>query len=275
MSTHYPALAAVVFLLAALAASSQQSSAADPPGDAERIAEGSKFIFKGTVRRLRAATMDGVPVTDGTVVVRVDELLESPKEFRGYAGKDITLLLAKGSSAKVGEEAVFFTNGAAYGKSIAVREVGRIDAAGKAAAELRRQVAGASEKAADRQLAKLITSADLVVAGKVTRVEKSTKRAPAQPETEHDPMWREAVISVESVEKGKLEGKTVVVVFPASKDVMWAKAPKFTVGQEGVWLLHKGQFKGVKIDGHTALNPLDFHPKDKAQRVKRLIKAKE
>jgi hypothetical protein len=98
-------------------------------------------------------------------------------------------------------------------------------------------------------------------------------------------MWREAVIEIQSVEKGKPAKKNqVVVLFPQSKDVMWYKAPKFQKDQEGAWLLHRNQTQHVEVhrwmgaqaaqqgDGYTALNPLDFQPQAQVKQIKQLIK---
>ena len=38
---------------------------------AEVLAQQARFIFKGTVQKLKAANMPGVPVNDRTAVVRV------------------------------------------------------------------------------------------------------------------------------------------------------------------------------------------------------------
>ena len=39
------------------------------------------YIFKGTVEKLKAATMKNVPVDNRTVVVRVDQVIEAPKNL--------------------------------------------------------------------------------------------------------------------------------------------------------------------------------------------------
>jgi hypothetical protein len=57
--------------------------------------------------------------------------------------------------------------------------------------------------------------------------------------SEHDPMWREAVVEVEDVHKGSHKRKTIIVRFPASRDIMWNEAPKLRPGQEGYFVLHK------------------------------------
>src|SRR5262249_1763186 len=131
MFAHHLPLCLLALLFLAVGAWGAPPEPANAAGDVERLAREAKFIFKGTVQKLHAATLSSVPITDHTIIVRVDELLDAPKEFAHYAGKDITVQLSQPKSMTVGQQAVFFTNGAVYGKSIAVREVGRIDAAAK------------------------------------------------------------------------------------------------------------------------------------------------
>ena len=70
--------------------------------------------------------------------------------------------------------------------------------------------------------------------------------APAvhKPISEHDPLWREAVVAVDAVEKGHHPGDQAVVQFPASRDVAWYRVPKLQEGQQGVFLLHKPPVAG-------------------------------
>lgn len=58
--------------------------------------------------------------------------------------------------------------------------------------------------------------------------------------SEHDPIWHEAVVNVESVEKGSTGLKQVTVRFPGSNDVRWRNHPKLRPGQQGVFLLSGG-----------------------------------
>ncbi|PYM86509.1 MAG: hypothetical protein DME09_02215 [Candidatus Rokuibacteriota bacterium] len=51
--------------------------------------------------------------------------------------------------------------------------------------------------------------------------------------SEHGPQWSEADIEVEEVLKGTA-GRTITIVFAASRDVMRYQIPKPRVGQSGV-----------------------------------------
>ena len=93
---------------------------------------------------------------------------------------------------------------------------------------------------------------------------------------EDDAKWHDAVVRVDSAE-GEAKGQThVVVVFPQSDDIAWARAPKFHKGQRGKFRLHKTQLKSAALrntllntpseenpagaGAYTALNPSDFTP---------------
>jgi hypothetical protein len=111
-----------------------------------------------------------------------------------------------------------------------------------------------------------VAGASLIVTGHVSAVHQVSDREP-QVLSEHDPDWHEAEVQVESVEKGGHEESAVTVRFPASTDVRWHASPKFTEGDEGVWLLRREQAV------HTALHPLDFRGKDELAGIRQHIQA--
>lgn len=237
------------------------------------LVQESRFIFNGTVQRLRAATMPAVPVTEGTAIVRVNQVFESPSVFSHLAGSDITVQLTQPARVRVGQQAIFFANGWLYGNSLAVVEVGRISARTDHEG-LRKQITEANQKAADQNLQRRINVAQFVIVGKVSETRPLQEKARQGPVTEHDPDWWEAVIEVQSAEKGKLREKRVTVIFPNSTDEMWIDSPKFRPGQEGIWILQRDQKeKGwpvLRAPGLTALHPLDFHAVNQLDRIRAL-----
>jgi hypothetical protein len=100
-------------------------SAPRSKGDMQDFVRESKFIFKGTVRKLEAVTLASAQPTKETAVVSVDEVLQAPETLRGFKGTQITVLLKKGESFEAGQEWIFFTVGWLYGESLGVREIGR------------------------------------------------------------------------------------------------------------------------------------------------------
>ncbi len=63
---------------------------------------------------------------------------------------------------------------------------------------------------------------------------------------------------------------------PRSTDELWIDSPKFVPGQEGVWLLHRDQQErgaaAMRVSGAlTALDPIDFQPRDRLEQVRSLL----
>jgi hypothetical protein len=253
----------------------------------------STFVFEGTVQKLGEATMPTVPVTGRTIVVRVDRVVRAPAALSAYAGHDITLQLSEGEKVRRGERALFYTNGWLYGDSIAVQSLGHTALGGAEAGRFALATDPVQAKA-DRDLETHVAEADLVVRGRVIgvrlpassgRVGGARPATPTHPISEHAGLWREAVIDVEEVGKGARPRKQIVVRFPSSKDVRWARVPKFHPGQEGFFLLHEegsGEGPGTSSPAarasrkttkrrYTALHPQDFQPLQKAREMRTLM----
>jgi hypothetical protein len=229
----------------------------------------STFVFKGQVLKVRSTTMpESVAAMDRTVTVKVEEVILAPDTLDDFTGREITVLLLKADSVKAGEHTVFFTNGWFYGSSLAVREVGktRIDQNKLVSA----QVSDMKEKVEDQKVQARIAQADLVVVGTVSEIRPARDQVRTTRISEHEPDWWEAVIKVESVLKGQPSQRDVVVLYPHSIDVMWYGTPKFSKGQQGVFLLRKEQRSDFPINGFTAPNRLDFQPLRQVDRIKRL-----
>jgi hypothetical protein len=245
----------------------------------------SDVVFNGTVEETGATTMAAVDATDSTAVVRVDELVRAPSTFDGLVGHRITVLLRAPGSVHVGEQATFFVNAAVFGESVAVEEVDHTSMT--AAAELTPQVTDVMDRLREDDVRARIESADVVVTGRVSQVRAVPEQLAAVPGmpgpgpvSEHDPEWTEAVLDVESVLKGTTPPAPVVVMFPASIDVMWVNAPKFHAGQEATLMLHTDQVPATRVPAtvaatfpsvFTALEPGDVLPKEQSERLRSLI----
>jgi hypothetical protein len=278
--------------------------------DSETLAQQARFIFQGTVRQRGAATMADVPVSARTLIVRVDRILQAPRTFDAYLGREITVQL-KNSRAKAatGQTFTFYTNGWLFGDSLAVQSVGQLPApaaertGASALALVTEPATSAQDTLANRDLQDRLNNADMVVLGRVTavRLPQTTTDARANrlaaakaeetgdkektPISEHDPEWREAVVEVQAVEKGAVDNDNVVIRFPSSDDVQWYRAPKFAVGQEGVFLLHDTQGEpvvdkevslraAVPREGaaiYDALHPADYQPPQQLPVVRALL----
>jgi len=228
--------------------------------------EKANFVFEGTIKKLNAATMSEVPLSDRTVIVRVDKVIDGPPDLTGFLGQEITVELSSKGSARTGERMVFHSTGWIFGASVAVRS-------------LREEPIKAAQRRGPGQPPHF-SDADLVVSGKVVDVRipadtsasrKRTTKSPS-PITEHDPAWREAVIQVNDVLKGEKKLRQITVRFPDSSDVMFHGVPKFEPGQEGYFLLHKGEAskstagraqKSKSGDVYFALDAQDYKPFEK------------
>jgi len=221
--------------------------------DVEKWMEEAGLVFRGEVRKVKASNVKLAQPGDRTCIVRVREILHGPQEMAAFAGKDITLEM-KEKPPKPGSEMIFFAQSWIYAENLALREIGRKPA--NAAPEAARRAVAAGATRGERAVAERIESADVVVAGRVLE----TKAAQPPRITEHDPMWAEATVEVESVEKGELSADRVTVMYPTSMDVMWYQAPKLQVGQRGVWILKKAESIGLRSGAFAATDPVDFQP---------------
>jgi len=216
---------------------------------AESSAEEARFVFIGTVRKLRAATMSDVPIDDTTAVVRVVEVIHAPELLAHYAGQDITVRFSARKRLKEGQQAMFYTNGWLFGESVAVEAL-EIEPVTASASRAGRDMGDPVGRLAQRDLRSRFADAKLVVSGRVISVRmpsdvvaarsaRAAERPVVRRISEHDPDWRIAEIQIEKVHKGKLQKDSVSVRFPSSEDVMWYGTPKFHPGQEGFFMLHK------------------------------------
>lgn len=264
----------VVLLLAASPEMSNSANAQisdSSKANLQELVRKSSFIFVGTVKRLNASTVPIVSADEKTVTVHVDEVVYNAGVVTDIVGSEITLQLQTAGSMKENERAVFFTNVTTYGESIAVAEVGHTSTEGLEAA--RTQIKDTLARVPNEQLSKRIAQADLIATGTVIAVHPTAETQQHPPASEHDPQWWEATLKVQSVEKGPAQKGDVVFFFPHSDDIRWFASPKFKEGQQGVFLLHRGEDTNLRTPGFTALNPLDFQPFDQRPNVLSLIHA--
>ena len=238
----------------------------------EELIRQSRFIFRGTIQKLKAVTMAAVPVTDNMAIVKVDEVFQAPETLGDQTNKEITVQLAQTQNVEEGQQAVFYTNGWLYGKSLAVREVGHRPITLTASSRVPNRITRIAQKTADEELQNRIANADLVVVGKVSNI-RPVAPTEGQMVREHAADWWVAVIKVEAIEKGNLSQDTLALLFPSSIDVTWHDVPKFHAGQEGIWILNIGQVPEVDPELYAVLTPLDFHEKNQLDRIRSLIAA--
>ena len=277
MYTRSAMFLAVLLALPGAAALGQMSRAT--------LVKQSDIIFIGTVTQVGAVAVPEVPASDRTVVVHVDQVLEKPAAVALGAGDSVTVQTAQPGSLKPGSQATFYTTGWIFGQGVAVREVGHEPGRSPVVvADQQAAVARARLDMNDADLKAHIQKAAMVVAGRVEQVRPAELAggAPAHRTriSEHDPQWQEAIIQVQDGIKGAQAGEQVVVRFPTSLDVAWVGTPRFTVGQEGTFVLHKDSttgspesvIAGRSVPAYTALHKLDVLPKQDALRIRVLMR---
>ncbi|TLY54876.1 MAG: hypothetical protein E6K55_04650 [Gemmatimonadetes bacterium] len=276
MHTRSAILLAVALALPGVPAVAQMSRAA--------LVKRSDIIFIGTVTQVGAVAAPEVPASPRTTVVRIDNVLEKPAAVALAPGDSVTVETVQPGSLKPGTQATFYTTGWIFGRGVAVREVGHEPGRSPVVvADQQEAVARARLEVNDADLKAHIQRAAMVVAGRVEQVRPAElAAAPTRPKriTEHDPQWQEAIIQVQDGIKGAQAGDQVVVRFPGSRDVAWVGAPRFTVGQEGTFLLHKDSttgspltmIGGKAVPAYTALHDVDVLSKQDATRVRALIR---
>lgn len=269
----------------------------NPTSSTELLAK-AKFVFQGTVLKLKSTNVREVSDTSNTIVVRIDRVIQSPQAFQSYAGREITIRLGPGEAVAAGAAAVFYTNGWIIGQtSIAVQSVGHTPVE-SALMSSKATTVTPHEALLDQELQNRLATADVVVSGKVSSINLpeavqpsaevlgAAGTAPHGPISEHEPEWRDAIVDIVETHKGDATKKRVVIRFPSSNDVRWHKAPKFYPGQEGVFILHKARPADATTalhmatvteketgspDAYTALHAADFQPIQKHAQIKAMV----
>jgi len=262
--------------------------------------QNSILIFTGKVVRL-GSNVGGIKSSDNPITVEVERIEfgneEALSKFGSLIGKQMTVVVNPsfkiGPKLKPGVSAVFFVNPLLYEKNIAVRAEAVADT--QSIKDLAKLLPAAIEEFKKKPLNDALKLADKVVSGIVVEVRPLSGAKLAELQSldngryfysEHSPRWREAVIRVQSTLKGAATEKTIILIFPSTKDRMWAKAPKCRVGQTGTWLLHTGvQLKegakvlltpdkigGEAVTAYTSLRPQEFQPKDSTGKNEKLIR---
>jgi hypothetical protein len=241
----------------------------------EDLVRQANYVFTGTVLKLKPVRGTNLPAGKGTIAVFVDEVIYERAGLPDLTGKEIIVESNSPKPVKVGQQRAFFTNGGQVGDPIVVREVGHLDAADNGTT-LRQRVLGIIQQQIDESVQGRITSAELIVVGKVVKIVPVDVPGSG---TRDDPEWYEAEIEIQSVEKGQLSGKNLSFLFTRNVEIRPEKAlrltserPGLTKFQEGIWILHKNEVPRLGTsDRYTAADPIDFQSLDRLARIRQLI----
>lgn len=242
-TTRFGPVLVVVAMLMVCCSSTRRSEEA-PGGPVTLVAQAihtdhmveHKLIFTGTVL--------GVQDADGgsRAEVRIERIDDKPAAVSLRAGQLITVLAAEPQAFEPDQSRRFVTEPVIYGDRLTVRLL--------------------SEAQADiRPLEQAIRTADIVVTGTIVEIRPAPRAAFAATDgreaprrvTEHDPQWHDAVLEIETINKGTPamiqagDKRKIVVRFANSMDVRFYRMPKFTVGQQGVFLLQQDKLSAIPI----------------------------
>ena len=250
---------------------------------ATTLAERSAVVVSGTVVRVNASEEPLQTPSANTVVVKVDRMLAGAEISGDQKGRNVTVVLSRARNLKVGTSGVFFGNPRFIGKTMTIASEGEIlTNPDRVTAQLER----GTQSRRDKPVRDRIAAANRVFRGKVEEV-KPVATDDRKPESagEHDPEWQVATVRVLAPIRRSRENETVLVIFPASKDIVWFNSPKLKVGDELIFITHKpkeGELPMLRSTGALPLverqaaelvtHPSDVLPVGEQARVVRLTK---
>jgi len=211
------------------------------------------FVFAGTV-----LPAQGKSRSPRQLRVRADAVIKGRGPLADLVGE--TILVTDAHELDVGASYIFETVPLKYGDSVEVRAVDVRPASSHAKAE--------RGLASDPTLATRVRLAALIVLGDVADVQP----AGATPRvSEHAAAWYDAFVRVERVYVGSPPNDSITLRFPESSDVQWHDAPRFQVGDRGIFLLGRDAPEGSAKMVFSALNPLDFVPADRGKEIEAIL----
>lgn len=240
-----------------------------PPADEVLEPTGAEpdATFVGTVLQTASSSLAEVEPAADTVVVRIDEVIAGGPALRDHVGEPVTVALPEGVQVADGDVHVFAVNAWIFGSGLAVRAISVGDHGAIISAS-----AAETASADDARVRRRAAEAKSVVAGVVRQVVHVSAGA-ERPITEHDPLWNDATVEVHERTGAASATGAITVRFASSRDVRWHTAPKFTVGDRGVWLLGAPQpptygvaamAAALPADHYVVVDPDDFRPDDEA-----------
>jgi hypothetical protein len=157
-------------------------------------------------------------------------------------GRNVTVILSRPLGLKAGAKALFFGNPRLVGKSLTMVDEGEIVSPRAAAAAAELELGLQARR--DIPVRERLATASLVFRGKVESEHPLVAVADQKyqtrvPPSEHDPEWHVAAVRVITPLRGGDKGAPVLIIFPASRDIMWFNSPKLQPGQDAIFITHK------------------------------------
>ena len=246
------------------------------------------MVVLGTVTQARASLEPLQPVSDATVVIKVERMYAGAEIAGDLARLPATVILSRGAaSLKAGDRAVFYGEPRFIGKTVTIADIGETAPGGAAGPE---GLAQGLQARQDVPLRARLAIADSVFLGTVEQVRPLAPEAAKEPETsEHAPDLRLAMVRVKTSLRGAEAGALAPVAFPASCDILWCGAPKLRVGEQAVIIAHRPQKDEAavvrspprdaaaleKTQALLVTAPFDVRPAAELARVRRVLQTKE
>ncbi len=210
---------------------------------AQTLAERSAIVVRGKVVRTNASEEPLQAASDRTVVIKISKMFAGSEIAGDQTGRNATVILSRPGTLKAGAEALFFGNPRFAGKSLTIADEGEILSEAARASMVSSLERGVQARR-DRPVRERLATASMVFRGKVGSVrpldsERERNKTAAEPRSEHDPEWHVAAVQVTTPVRGGEKGVLIMVLFPASRDIMWFNSPKLRQGQEAIFITHK------------------------------------
>ncbi|MES9972419.1 MAG: hypothetical protein ABW092_20490 [Candidatus Thiodiazotropha sp.] len=229
------------------------------PATLNKLATDANIIFVGTVIGPAAASDKGAFET------KIETTLKAPVQLGPLNGAIVTLIKRPSAGLAADDRYVFFTRTQRLGKRLILQEIGRLRSDTTTALEKRLMLI--DQRVERSKLAERLKTADLVITGKVTEIERERPK-PTIPVSEHEPQWMRATIKVDEVLAGSIQEQQLVLVFPGTMDIAWVGAPRPAEGQQAVWVLTADP----DLKGYKALDPLDVQSPKKTDEIRNLLR---
>ena len=221
---------------------------------ATALAERSAVVVSGTVVKVNASEEPLQTPSANTVVVKVERMLAGAEISGDQAGRNVTVVLSRPRNLKVGTSGIFFGNPRFIGKTMTIAGEGEIlTNANRVTAQLER----GTQARRDKPMRDRLAAANRVFRGKVEEVRPvATDDRNRGTASEHDPEWQVATVRVVSPIRRARENETVLVIFPASRDIVWFNSPKLKVGDESIFITHKPKEAEIPLMRTSGAMPL-------------------
>jgi hypothetical protein len=236
----------------------QEGDSGMSPATLDRITSDANLIFIGTVIGPDTTS------TKGAFETRVESALKIPTQLGPLDGAIVTLIKRPSKELVADDRYVFFTKTQRLGKRLILQEIGRDQAT--AAASLANTIRLVDQRAERSKLTERLKAADVVISGKVTKIERDRPK-PSIPVSEHEPQWMRATIQVEEVLSGSIKERQLVLIYPGTLDIAWVGAPRPVEGQQAVWVLTADP----DLKGYKAIDPLDVQSPQTRDEIRNML----